>query len=157
MNNWFECKVRYEKIDESTGKEKMITEPYLVEAVSFTEAEKRIYEEMEKYISGEFQVTSIKKEKLSDLFPVEDGDTWYKCKVTYVDVDEESGKEKKSNHNMLILANTLKHAVENLEESLKDILVPWELKTVSETPLMDVFPYFSEEAEKIPEHLKPVE
>lgn len=141
MNNWFECKVKYDKIDEQSGKEKTVTEPYLVDALSFTEAEERIHKEMEAYISGEFEVSGIKKEKLADVFPYEDADKWYKCKVVYVDVDEKSGKEKKTGYNMLIMANNLKQACDNLSESLKDIIIPWEMKSVAESPILDIFPY----------------
>jgi hypothetical protein len=145
MNNWFECKVKYDKIDEQTGKEKSVTEPYLVDALSFTEAEERIHKEMEAYISGEFTVNGIKKEKLADVFPYESADKWYKCKVVYVDIDEKSGKEKKSGYQMLIMANTLQQACENLEKSLTGVIVPWELKSVAESPILDIFPYEGKE------------
>ena len=60
MNNeWFECKVRYDKTME-TGLLKKTTETYIVEALSFTEAERRFIEEMTPFISGEFTVTDIK-------------------------------------------------------------------------------------------------
>jgi len=141
MNNWFECKVKYDKIDEQSGKEKTVTEPYLVDALSFTEAEERMHKQMEAYISGEFEVAGIKKEKLADVFPFDDADKWYKCKVVYVDVDEKTGKEKKSAYAMLVMANTLKQACDNLEECLKDVIIPWEMKSVAESPILDIFPY----------------
>lgn len=144
MTNWFECKVKYTKIDEVSGKDKTVSNVYLVDAVSFTEAEERIHKQMEELVSGEFEVTNIKREKLSDLFHLEDADIWYKCKVVYIDADESSGKEKKSNHTMMVSASSLKQAVENLEKCLKDVLIPWEIKSIVESSVDEIFPYFDQ-------------
>ena len=95
MHTWFECKVRYVKIDETSGREKKVNEAYLVDALTFTEAENRLIKEMEQMIRGDFQVTNIRKAGYSDVFPFDSGDRWYKCKVAYISVDEEAGKEKK--------------------------------------------------------------
>ena len=156
-NNWFECKVKYAKIDEVSGKEKKVSEPYLVDAVSFTEAEARIHKELEQMISGDFIVTNISKSNVTELYPNEDGDRWFKAKVSFVDVDEASGKEKKANQYMLTEANNVKQAYEFLEESLSDMIVPYEIHAISESPLLDVFPFFNNDVnEDIPEHLKPI-
>lgn len=156
-NNWFECKVKYVKIDEVSGKEKKVSEPYLVDAVSFTEAEARIHKELEQMISGDFNVTNISKSNVSELYPNENGDRWFKAKVSFVDVDEASGKEKKANQYMLTQANNLKQAYEFLEECLSTMIVPYEIPSISESPLMDVFPYFNDDInEEIPAHLKPM-
>jgi len=155
-NNWFECKVKYVKIDEN-GKEKKVTEPYLVDAVSFTEAEARIHTELEKMIHSDFIVTNISKSNISELFPNENGDRWFKAKTTFVTVDEESGKEKKSNNYMLVEANNVKDAYDFLTEGLSDMIVPFEIPSVTESPIMDVFPFFKDEVnEDIPENLKPI-
>ena len=155
-NNWFECKVKYVKIDEN-GKEKKVTEPYLVDAVSFTEAEARIHTELEKMIHSDFIVTNISKSNISELFPNENGDRWFKAKTCFVTVDEESGKEKKSNNYMLVEANNVKDAYEYLTEGLSDMIVPFEIPSVTESPIMDVFPFFKDEVnEEIPENLKPI-
>ena len=155
-NNWFECKVKYVKIDEN-GKEKKVTEPYLVDAVSFTEAEARIHTELEKMIHSDFVVTNISKSNVSELFPNENGDRWFKAKTSFVTVDEESGKEKKSNNYMLVEANNVKDAYEYLTEGLSDMIVPFEIPSVTESPIMDVFPFFKNELnEEIPENLKPI-
>ncbi|MBI9057526.1 MAG: DUF4494 domain-containing protein [Labilibaculum sp.] len=156
-NNWFECKVKYVKIDEVSGKEKKVSEPYLVDAVSFTEAEARIHKELEQMIGGEFNVTNISKSNVTELYPNENGDRWYKAKVSFVDVDEASGKEKKANNYMLTEANNVKQAYEFLEESLSTMIVPYEIHSITESPLMDVFPFFKDELnEEIPAHLKPL-
>ncbi len=155
-NNWFECKVKYVKIDEN-GKEKKVTEPYLVDAVSFTEAEARIHIELEKMIHSDFMVTNISKSNISELFPNENGDRWFKAKTSFVTVDEESGKEKKSNNYMLVEANNVKDAYDFLTEGLSDMIVPFEIPSVAESPIMDVFPFFKDEVnEEIPANLKPM-
>jgi len=155
-NNWFECKVKYVKIDEN-GKEKKVTEPYLVDAVSFTEAEARIHTELEKMIHSDFMVTTISKSNISELFPNENGDRWFKAKTSFVTVDEESGKEKKSNNYMLVEANNVKDAYEFLTEGLSDMIVPFEIPSVTESPIMDVFPFFKDDVnEEIPANLKPL-
>jgi hypothetical protein len=157
MNNWFECKVKYVKVDEVSGKEKKVSEPYLVDAMSFTEAEARIHKELEQMISGEFTVTNISKSNITELYPNDNGDRWFKAKVAFIDVDEASGKEKKSNNYMLAQANNVKQAYEFLEESLSDMLVPYEIPAISESPIMDIFPFFSdEENDEIPDNLKPI-
>jgi len=160
MNTWFECKVKYEKIDEATGKDKKVNEPYLVDAVSFTEAEARISEQLQSMISGEFSITNIKRVNYTDVFNFEVGDRWYKCKVSYVDVDEASGKEKKTSNYMLVLADNVDHAYERLHESLSEMIVPFEVPSISESPIIDIFPYFDGEEKKInteiPKNLRPL-
>lgn len=145
MHTWFECKVRYIKIDETTGKEKKVNEPYLVDAVSFTEAESRIHKELEQMIRGEFHVTNIRKADYSDIFPFDDADRWYKCKVGYVSIDETAGKEKKITSQMLVMGNNLKEAYDNLLSSLSGMTVDFDVTGVNESPIMDVFPYFKDE------------
>ena len=141
MTTWFECKVKYTKINENNGKDERVTEPYLLDAISFAEAEKRIAEQMESMVSGEFSIKDIKKANYSDVFNYEAGDRWFKCKVLYVDIDEASGKEKKTSNYMLILADNVEHAYERLHESLADMIVPFEVPSIVESPIMDVFPY----------------
>lgn len=99
MHTWFECKIRYEKVMEN-GMNKKVTEPYLVDALSFTEAEARIIEEITPYISGEFTVSDIKRANYSELFPSEEdaADRWFKCKLFFITLDEKSGAEKKDLH-----------------------------------------------------------
>lgn len=98
MHTWFECKVKYVKIDEVSGREKKVNEPYLVDAVSFTEAENRIHQELEQMIRGDFMVTNIRKANYADIFPFDNADRWFKCKVSYVALDEGAGKEKGQQH-----------------------------------------------------------
>lgn len=143
MYNWFECKVRYDKTLD-TGMIKTVTEPYLVDAMSFTEAEARILEEMKPYISGEFTVSDIKRVKFSDTFFNETGDRYFKAKLYFITLDEKSGAEKKTAVNMLVQAETVKETVEIVETEMKKTMIDYTLASVAETPLMDVFPYGKE-------------
>lgn len=157
MTTWFECKVKYAKIDEQTGKEKKLNLPYLIDAVSYTEAESRIHSEMEQYVTGEFSVPSIKKANYSDLFFFDDGDKWYKCKVMFVTIDEEAGKEKKVANTMLVLASDIKEALDRINESMSGMTVDYDIVSIIESPIADVFPYFKDELnEPIPSNLRPL-
>ena len=140
MHNWFECKVSFEKIMEN-GAQKKVTEPYLVDALSFTEAEARIIEEIRPFVSGEFTVTDIKRARLSELFFNENGDRFYKIKVYFITLDEKSGAEKKTAAQMLAQACTLKEAIAVLEEGMKGTMADYTIASVTETMLMDVFPF----------------
>lgn len=150
MHNWFQCNVNFEKMLEN-GMQKKVTEPYLVDALSFTEAEARIIEEIKPFISGEFTVTDIKRARLSELFFNENGDRYYKIKVYFITLDEKSGAEKRTGAKMLVQANTLKEAISVLEEGMKGTMADWTLASVSETQIMDVFPFNSD---SIPEQNK---
>ena len=147
MSNWFECKVSYHKHDEASGKVKKVSEPFLLDAVSFTDAEARIIREIEQYVKEEFVVTNISKAKYSDVFDYQDSDKWFKCKMTYTDVDQKSGKEKKYNNMMLVSASNAKEAYERIEESLSTMIVPFEIPSVVLTAIVDVIPYQTEESE----------
>ncbi|MFW5887039.1 MAG: DUF4494 domain-containing protein [Bacteroidota bacterium] len=146
MSSWFECKVRYEKMD-NEGKQRTVNEPYMVDAVSFTEAESRIYKELEPYISGEFNVTNIKIGNYSELIPHENGDRWFKCKVTFITLDEKKGKERKTSTNMLVQANDIKEAFDRIEDQMRGTISDYTIQTISESPICDVFPYFTGEGE----------
>lgn len=139
MANWFECKVRYAKMLE-TGMQKTVTEPYLVDALSFTEAEARITEEMAPFISGDFTVSAVKREKLSEVFYDETGDKWYKVKYNIITVDEKTAVEKKTSVLTLVQASDFQKALDNFMEGMKGTMADFEIAAITETPLMDVFP-----------------
>ena len=138
MYNWFECKVKYEKMLE-TGVQKSVTEPYLVDALSFTEAEARIIEEIKPFITGEFTVSDIKRVKYSDTFFNDRGDRYYKVRLFFITLDEKSGAEKKSSVNMLVQASNLKESVEIIETEMKKTMIDYSIASVTETAIMDVF------------------
>lgn len=136
------CKIRYEKTMEN-GMNKKVTEPYLVDALSFTEAESRIIEEMTPYISGEFEVAGVAKANYNELFPSEDesADRWFKCKLWFITLDEKSGAEKRTSTNVLVQASDLRDAIKKLDEGMKDTLADYVIASVAETAIMDVYPY----------------
>lgn len=136
----FECGIRYEKTLDN-GMHKKVTELYIVDALSFTEAESRIIGEMSCYISGEFEVVSEKITKYSELVEISNGDKWYKAKVNYVTLDEKSGAEKKQAYFYLIQANDIDHARICLNEHMESSMADWECEALQETKIMDVFLY----------------
>ena len=138
MSNWFECKIRYDKIQEN-GSVKKTSESYLVDAMSFTEAEARITEEQTPFISGDFSVSSVKRTKITEIFWDETGDKWYLAKVVFVEIDEKTGNEKKSPTLMLVQAKDFKTALENLMEGMKGTASDFEIASIVETLLMDVY------------------
>ena len=146
LHTWFECKIRYEKTMDN-GMNKKVTEPYLVDALSFTEAEARIIEEMTPYISGEFTVSDIKRANYSELFPSEEEavDRWFKCKLIFITLDEKSGAEKKTSTQVLVQAADLRDAVKKLDEGMKGTMADYQIASVAETAIMDVYPYSAEE------------
>ncbi len=142
MNNWFECKVKYEKTLEN-GLTKKVSEPYLVDAISFTEAEKRIIEEIRPFMTGEFVISDIKRANYSEVFfcDAESADRWFKCKLSFITLDEKSGAEKKTNSYALVQAGDLREAIKYLDEQMKGTIMDYQIASVAETMIMDVYPY----------------
>lgn len=138
--NYFECKISYEKTMEN-GKEKKVTEQYLVDALSFTEAEARIIEEVKPFISGEFEVKSIRKYKVAEIVVDESGDRFFKCKLNFITLDEKSGNEKKTATNILVQATTLDEAKVTLVNHMKTTMCDYSIEKIEETKIMDVFPF----------------
>ncbi|MDR2129800.1 MAG: DUF4494 domain-containing protein [Odoribacteraceae bacterium] len=140
--SWFECKVKYTKIADN-GQEKKVSELYLVDAVSYTEAESRIATELAAMIKGEYHIAGMKRSSLSEWVSSgdENDDKWFKAKVAIVDADQLTGKEKRSNQYFLVAGSTLERALENLQKSLSTYIVPCEIISLSDTNFVDVFPY----------------
>lgn len=139
MALWFECKVRYERMTEN-GMVKKVNEPYLVDALSFTEAETRIIEKITPYISGDFTISAVKKTRISEIFFDDSGDKYYMVKVNFISLDEKSGVEKKSANFMLVQASDFPGALAKFQEGMKGTLADYEISSITETPIMDVFP-----------------
>ncbi len=150
---WFECKIRYEKTMDD-GMQKKVTESYTVDALSFSEAEERITEEMSSYISGEFEVTDIKKASYKEIFfsDEDSADKWYKAKLQFITIDEKTDKEKRSNVNYLVNAGTFTGAVGNISEVMGGTMIDYVIASVAETQLMDVFEYKKKEQQAKPEY-----
>ena len=135
---YYEATGKYRKTS-GEGVQKVVSENYLVEGYTFTEAEANIIKEMTAYISEEFRVTNIKLTNYAEVIPSEDGDRWFKSKVTLVSYNEETGKEGKTNIYLLVQANDAKDAYENTAKSMQTTMGDWVIPAVSETKLMDVF------------------
>lgn len=148
MHNWFQGKVRYEKINEA-GMNVKVTDTYLVDALSFTEAEARLIEEVSPFISGEYNVSDIRRANISEMFTSEEenADRWFKCKLYFITLDEKSGAEKRTATNVLVQAADLRDAVRKLDEGMLGTMVDYQIASVSETPIMDVYPYEASEKE----------
>ncbi|MBN2765176.1 MAG: DUF4494 domain-containing protein [Paludibacteraceae bacterium] len=144
MHTWFECKIKYEKTAEE-GKIVKVSEGYLVDALSFTEAEARIIEEMKPFISGEFQVANIKRARINEMFFNENGDKWYRSKVNFITLDEEKGVEKRTGVTMMVQASDIKGALEGITEGMKGSMADYEIANIAETLIIDVFKYGKED------------
>ena len=138
MATWFECKVKYDKLADN-GQQKTVTEPYLVDALSFTEAEARIIEEITPFISGEFKVTAVKRTNIVEIFWNEAGDRWYKVKVNFITIDEKTAVEKKTANFIMVQAEDFKSAFENFMAGMKGTMSDFEIASITETLIMDVY------------------
>lgn len=141
MHNWFECKIQYEKISPDDGKQKKTTDTYLVDALSFTEAEARLIKEVTPYMTGEFTVSNIKRSKIYEIFDSTEGDRWYRAKVLFIILDEEKGTEKKIPGNMLIQASDIQTALIRLNEGMKGTMSDFEIASICDTTILDIYPY----------------
>lgn len=142
MHTWFICKIRYEKTMEN-GMVKKVVEPYLVDALSFTEAEARIIEEVWPFITGEFTVNDIKRANYSEVFTSDhpNADRWFEAKLFFITLDEKSGAEKKTSTHLLIQAVDIRDAMKRLDEGMKSTLADYTAASIKETAIMDVYPY----------------
>jgi hypothetical protein len=141
MNNWFTVKVKYTKQLEN-GTFKRVSEPYLLAAMTFTDAEARIYEELGSVIRGEFDVVGISRTEIHDIFAYEDAYTWYKAKISYEreDGEGEDAKKKKISQNFLVSAHSVKDAYERIRESLSTLMIDYQIPAIIVSPIVDIFP-----------------
>lgn len=154
MSKWFETKVEFEKTIED-GSQKKVKEAYTVDALSFTEAEERITEEMSAYISGEFNVKNIDEASYKEIFfsDLASADKWYKAKLQFITLDEKTDKEKRSNVYYLVQAGSFMQAVKNIEEVMSTTMIDYVISSVTETAIMDVFEHNAKkEADDKPEY-----
>lgn len=137
---WFTTKIKYDKTMED-GLIKRTNEVYLVEALTFGEAEKRIIQEMEPYISGEFEVAELKKTKIAELFESQDSlaDKWFSAKVAFITLDEKTGAEKQTVSPMLVQAIDTGDALKNLQTGMANTMGEWVIKSLTETKIMDIY------------------
>jgi hypothetical protein len=135
--NWFVCQIKFNKEDDK-GNVKKVQQSYLIDAISYSEAEERIYKEMEGLIK-EFQIADLRKTNLIEVFHYEDSEMWYKCKISYNVTDDDTEKVKKITQYMIVSAHNIKEAYERIEESMKNLLVPYNIASIVENPFEDVF------------------
>lgn len=138
MAKWFETKVRFDKTMEN-GTVKKVTEHYLVDALSFTEAEARTNEEVTPFISGDFSVSAVKRTNISEIFWDDSADKWYHVKVNFITIDEKSAVEKKTTSHILVAASDFKGALDNFMEGMKGTMADYEIAGIAETAIMDVY------------------
>jgi len=134
------CKVKYTK-QLDNGALKRVSEPYLLAAMTFTDAEARIHEELGSIIRGEFNVVAIARQEIHDIFTYDDSDIWYVSKVQYENYDLDSERAKKVTQTFLVSASSVKEASERIKESLSTLMVDFKIKSVVESPIIDIFPY----------------
>lgn len=138
MALWIKTSVRFEKMMQN-GTVKKVTEPYLVDALSFTEAEARIIEEVTPYISGEFTVSAVKKSNVAEIFWNENGDKWYQVKAAFITIDEKTAAEKRTASVFMVQAMDFRNALENFLDGMKGTMADFEIVSITETPIVDVF------------------
>ena len=146
-SNWFIAKIRYEKTMED-GLQKKVTEQYVVDALSFTEAEARIMEEMSSYISGEFKLKDLKYAPFKEIFFADvdsADDKWYQARLAFITIDEKTEKEKRSNVNCLVQAGSMDSALKAINEVMWGTMIDYVTYKVAETPIMDVFEFLKKD------------
>ena len=142
VQSWFECKVTYERAGEK-GLNTKVNEVYLVQGFTFTEIEKRITKELQPQVTGEFNINKMERTKYNELVDSqsETADKWFKCKITMVTIDEVSAKEKKSSVVILVKAEDVTNAVKNLNKHMEDSIMDYNLASVNESAIVDIFHY----------------
>lgn len=138
MANWFECKAKYDKVQDN-GSIKPTPEVYLVDALSFTEAEARIIEELTPFASGELTVESVKRTRIFEIFWDDSADKWYQVKYAIITIDEKSAVEKRTVVTAMVAANDFRGALDNFMEGMKGTLMDFEITSIAETKIMDVY------------------
>lgn len=138
MVNWFECKAQFDKMMEN-GSLKKVTEPYMVDALSFTEAEARIIDELTPFVSGGLEIKAVKKTRIGEIFWDDSADKWYLVKVAFITIDEKTAAEKKQISQILVAGSDFKGAYDNFMEGMKGTLADFDIVSITETAIMDVY------------------
>lgn len=136
---WFECKIRFDKIQEN-GSVKRVTESYLVDALSFTEAEARIIEEQTPFVSGDMTIPAIKKTNIVEIFPDDTADKWWLVKYNIITIDERSAKERRTAVYVMVQADSQQAATDRFLKGMKGTMADFEIGKVAETKIMEVYP-----------------
>lgn len=136
MANYFETKVTFDKVIEN-GAVKKVTEPYLVDALSFTEAEARTIEEVSPFMSGDFTVKACRRTRITEIFNP-GAERYYLAKLAFITIDEKSATEKRSVSQILVGAESFGTAITNLYNGMKGTMADFEIVSIAETQIMDV-------------------
>ena len=149
MNSWFECKIKVEDPTLDKEAKSRIEGAYLVDALNFTEAEARIIKEITPFCNGMLKVKDIKRARYQEMFTsdAESADKWYSVKCAFIIPDEEKQTEKKVMVSILVQAADLREAISRLDEGMKGSMQDYDITTVTETKLIDVFPYATPDAD----------
>ena len=139
---WFECKIRYEKIMED-GLPKKVSEVYVVDALSFSEAEERIMEEMLPYNLVDIEIVDVKIAPYREIFFADDNlaDQWFKAKLSFITIDERTDKEKRTSMMYLVNAGNISSAINNIDEVMSGTMIDYVTTSISATKIFDVFEY----------------
>lgn len=139
---WFECKIRYEKTMED-GLPKKVSEVYVVDALSFSEAEERIMEEMLPYNLVDIEIVDVKIAPYREIFFADDNlaDQWFKAKLSFITIDERTDKEKRTSMMYLVNAGNISSAINNIGEVMSGTMIDYVTTSISATKIMDVFEY----------------
>ena len=140
QHNYFLGTVQYDKLSDE-GKQEKVTDTYLVDSLSFTEAEARLIKEVTPYMTGEFTVSKIGRSRIYEIFENPDGDRWYKAKLLFIILDEDKGTEKKTAVNMLIQASDIQDALVRLNAGMKGTMSDYEVYSITDTPILEIFKY----------------
>ncbi len=151
---WFEVKLKYEKeIEAQDGRVKKVSEVYLIDAMSFTEAEKRMLAEVEKMGQGQnFVIDNIKKSNINEVIASDSDDYWFKVRITISMIDDEAGKKKTTSQYFLVAGEEFKEAFLRLEKELEYMVIPYTVTSMTVSPILEVFPY----EEQAPEGFRPM-
>ena len=139
-SEWYEVKYQHEQTQED-GTQKKVTELFAVDALSFTEAETKITEEMKLYVSGETFIKAITRAPYKEIFfdERESADKYYKAKLDFIAIDEKTEKEKKSTVTYLVQAANLDEAKKNINEVMGTTMIDYDIQSIAETKIIDVF------------------
>lgn len=139
MALWFECKVRFDKMMDN-GSIKRVTEAYLIDALSFTEAETRIIKERTPYISGEYTIPAIKKTVITEIFPDDTAEKWWLVKYNLITLDEKTARERRTAVHVMVQADSQQQATDNFNRGMKGTMADFEIEKVAETKIIEVYP-----------------
>ena len=137
MQKYFEVCVKFDKMQEN-GTVKRVSEKYITEALSLSEAEAVVTKEVQPYISGEFFATSAKRTKINEIFNL-GAERYYLAKVAFISMDEKTATEKRSVSQILVGASNFREALDNFIEGMKGTLADFELISLAETPIIEVY------------------